>query len=188
MPRKTKTWPPRTRARSGFNEAAARCRGKPAGPLCQTSRARGFNEAAARCRGKLPRRRSWASRSRARFNEAAARCRGKLAHLLWRQGHLRASMRPRPDAAENIQCGSAVVGGAAASMRPRPDAAENATLTSGVLAYARASMRPRPDAAENRRSTPPDGDPRPGFNEAAARCRGKLGCKATCAWPPWLLQ
>ena len=38
-----------------------------------------------------------------------------------------ASMRPRPDAAENLDLtGDLDVDGAAASMRPRPDAAENA--------------------------------------------------------------
>ena len=61
----------------------------------------GFNEAAARCRGKPPpgaaAGHGWPS-----FNEAAARCRGKPA----------AAPRPPPAAAQ-------------ASMRPRPDAAEN---------------------------------------------------------------
>ena len=38
-----------------------------------------------------------------------------------------------------------------------------------------ASMRPRPDAAENaRRDAGAAGGGRRGFNEAAARCRGKL--------------
>ena len=36
-----------------------------------------------------------------------------------------------------------------------------------------ASMRPRPDAAENARHPGPDHNPARGFNEAAARCRGK---------------
>ena len=37
-----------------------------------------------------------------------------------------ASMRPRPDAAENVvQARRHLGGGGAASMRPRPDAAEN---------------------------------------------------------------
>ena len=61
-------------------------------------------------------------------------------------------------------------------MRPRPDAAENR----GRLACPQriphdASMRPRPDAAEN--LIGPTGDTAvmaPRFNEAAARCRGKL--------------
>ena len=60
-----------------------------------------FNEAAARCRGKL----SWATdggQERSGFNEAAARCRGKLAELgIQVRYNLLASMRPRPDAAEN---------------------------------------------------------------------------------------
>ena len=63
-----------------------------------------------------------------RFNEAAARCRGKpvVGRPLDLRGPL-ASMRPRPDAAENRL--------ASESMRPL---------------RSQASMRPRPDAAENR--------------------------------------
>ena len=37
-----------------------------------------------------------------------------------------------------------------ASMRPRPDAAENAVLSYLASGSPPASMRPRPDAAENR--------------------------------------
>ena len=61
-----------------------------------------------------------------------------------------------------------------ASMRPRPDAAENAFRSRPEAGSHAASMRPRPDAAEN------EGLPHvlpgmpAGFNEAAARCRGKL--------------
>ena len=61
------------------------------------------------------------------FNEAAARCRGKRATgRLVADAQAQASMRPRPDAAENgsdliRRHGEACV----ASMRPRPDAAEN---------------------------------------------------------------
>ena len=78
MPRKTLlayvicTLPP-----TGFNEAAARCRGKPSRSRPSSAwRTSGFNEAAARCRGKLGvvmpyGRIAWS------FNEAAARCRGK---------------------------------------------------------------------------------------------------------------
>ena len=40
-----------------------------------------------------------------------------------------------------------------------------------------ASMRPRPDAAENRPPTKTGRPSGPRFNEAAARCRGKLGFK-----------
>ena len=36
-----------------------------------------------------------------------------------------ASMRPRPDAAENVRLATAHGRGPTASMRPRPDAAEN---------------------------------------------------------------
>ena len=39
---------------------------------------------------------------------------------------------------------------AAASMRPRPDAAENLRMEREREQASRASMRPRPDAAENR--------------------------------------
>ena len=112
-----------------------------------------------------------------------------------------ASMRPRPDAAENrgrvLQVGC---GARRASMRPRPDAAENPALRPHARRTSRASMRPRPDAAENRHGhpagarpeRPPSMRPRPDaaenpsigcevpaaaspFNEAAARCRGKPG-------------
>ena len=86
----------------------------------------------------------------------------------------RASMRPRPDAAENRGiCSSAgprmsCFNEAAARCRGKP-AADRAYAVQLV----KASMRPRPDAAENRLR-----DLRPvlvtlGFNEAAARCRGK---------------
>ena len=62
-----------------------------------------------------------------------------------------------------------------ASMRPRPDAAENGPCSAELnAAHVHASMRPRPDAAENAAGMPPRRDPDPSFNEAAARCRGKL--------------
>ena len=64
----------------------------------------------------------------------------------------RASMRPRPDAAENlVDPVRRFQLARRASMRPRPDAAENRGFAR--LARGRAdpaSMRPRPDAAENR--------------------------------------
>ena len=61
------------------------------------------------------------------FNEAAARCRGKPSKGA---GHDAAnpvaSMRPRPDAAENPRgAGPPPDRPRVASMRPRPDAAEN---------------------------------------------------------------
>ena len=84
-----------------FNEAAARCRGKPEAGRSAGARGRAasmrprpdaaenrrsaspparpcarFNEAAARCRGK-PRSTRRARGGNSRFNEAAARCRGK---------------------------------------------------------------------------------------------------------------
>ena len=61
-----------------------------------------------------------------------------------------ASMRPRPDAAENPTRTRQGRSACAASMRPRPDAAENQYLGDAAGLAARASMRPRPDAAENR--------------------------------------
>ena len=109
-----------------------------------------------------------------RFNEAAARCRGKRPRKrTGRPVEFHASMRPRPDAAENITTAALIARlsrfneaaarcrgkpgreGAgrdpdSASMRPRPDAAENADAACADAATARASMRPRPDAAENR--------------------------------------
>ena len=89
-------------------------------------------------------------RRQRRFNEAAARCRGKL--------------RPRRRTA-------AVE---AASMRPRPDAAENQRGRAEILTdRALASMRPRPDAAENAGDDLERDLGGRRFNEAAARCRGK---------------
>ena len=88
-----------------------------------------FNEAAARCRGKPQSHRRRQRRHRRGFNEAAARCRGKP--------HDEKLKMTDPDAA---------------SMRPRPDAAENQDVVDvQTLRLCRASMRPRPDAAENRR-------------------------------------
>ena len=73
-------------------------------------------------------------------------------------GHV-ASMRPRPDAAENAVARTRHAGDARASMRPRPDAAENAVGRGLAVRGARASMRPRPDAAENTHADPRDGPP-----------------------------
>ena len=79
MPRKTPS-PRRPRPRRGrFNEAAARCRGKQMPPGVQPPFPSRFNEAAARCRGKR-------DRAAAGMGDRAAA----------------ASMRPRPDAAENL--------------------------------------------------------------------------------------
>ena len=60
-----------------------------------------------------------------------------------------------------------------ASMRPRPDAAENPGDPGNVKGDAGASMRPRPDAAENGGGVGVGAGRTGGFNEAAARCRGK---------------
>ena len=69
--------------------------------------------------------RGW--RRRAGFNEAAARCRGKPNwEILFGQCRSSASMRPRPDAAENKYQIFFYDKNIKASMRPRPDAAENA--------------------------------------------------------------
>ena len=119
-----------------------------------------FNEAAARCRGK---RTSWSQSRNTRpgFNEAAARCRGKRpqgCELGVRAND--ASMRPRPDAAENTET-LMMIGfvPSLASMRPRPDAAENADGRLEIDDTIVASMRPRPDAAENLRDGRLHGSP-----------------------------
>ena len=52
MPRKTGAAGSRLHSQGRFNEAAARCRGKPAPTPPAAGRSPGFNEAAARCRGK----------------------------------------------------------------------------------------------------------------------------------------
>ena len=110
------------------------------------------------------------------FNEAAARCRGK--HMDADPLYVRpyeASMRPRPDAAENLRRGGDAAGRRRASMRPRPDAAENA----GDARAAGATAAPgfNEAAARCRGKLVDQGEQRPlgvrGFNEAAARCRGK---------------
>ena len=133
-----------------------------------------FNEAAARCRGKREARRACPAHV-GRFNEAAARCRGKRLRGRVRVAAMPASMRPRPDAAENVVVRRLVHRrSAGASMRPRPDAAENDGLSWLLVQGALASMRPRPDAAENARRPPAAAPRTTRFNEAAARCRGKL--------------
>ena len=63
--------------------------------------------------------------------------------------HRSASMRPRPDAAENVEAFLLRVAELVASMRPRPDAAENVKPAVVLVRVLPASMRPRPDAAEN---------------------------------------
>ena len=197
MPRKTRAVSMRPgSSRIGFNEAAARCRGKlrrlhrlhpsllasmrPRPDAAENTRharhvkarPKGFNEAAARCRGK----RKWLGPGRgraARFNEAAARCRGKRARVSARVRQQQASMRPRPDAAENAEMMGWTFEAGNASMRPRPDAAENVQGREYLPGSPDASMRPRPDAAENEGEVPNSKWVVNGFNEAAARCRGK---------------
>ena len=60
-----------------FNEAAARCRGKPGSTVFDSQEKQGFNEAAARCRGKPGYDDGYDGGLQPGFNEAAARCRGK---------------------------------------------------------------------------------------------------------------
>ena len=88
---------------------------------------------------------------------------------------LLASMRPRPDAAENpgehgrVPAGGRGFNEAAARCRGKRRIADE-WLGDVELA----SMRPRPDAAENVHRSDGDGPCyHAGFNEAAARCRGK---------------
>ena len=103
---------------------------KTAGSGRTATQPRCFNEAAARCRGKRPLLRPPPSQG-SRFNEAAARCRGKPGlHRALPAAAALASMRPRPDAAENA-FGPTTMQPALppASMRPRPDAAENQQRT-----------------------------------------------------------
>ena len=180
MPRKTRARRTDLRLGQGFNEAAARCRGKredsearKVRDVLASMRPRPDAAENARQRAHGPGRRTASMRPRpdaaensdtstpmpkraSRFNEAAARCRGKQTAL---------SRLPfdAPDA----------------SMRPRPDAAENRDAT---LAFDRdrlASMRPRPDAAENFAAVEPAGIRCASFNEAAARCRGKPAAAQT---------
>ena len=74
----------------------------------------------------------------------------KTRHLRERDRALpAASMRPRPDAAENSQYTGHMRRRMIASMRPRPDAAENQHDGRRETCPRHASMRPRPDAAEN---------------------------------------
>ena len=108
-----------------------------------------FNEAAARCRGKPALRQRLDDR-----RPASMRPRPDAAENLRRVAagrfRVRASMRPRPDAAENASDhATAMTQNARASMRPRPDAAENGDAYALGPYPEKASMRPRPDAAEN---------------------------------------
>ena len=91
-----------------------------------------------------------AAAGQACFNEAAARCRGKLCGSRPSSGRRRASMRPRPDAAENADRTTPITGW-------RPGFNEAAARCRGKLG---GGAGPRAAAVA-------------GFNEAAARCRGK---------------
>ena len=99
---------------------------------------------------------------------------------------IRASMRPRPDAAENLRSPAGAPAGhvwsfneAAARCRGK-----RAGLPPRSRGAAPASMRPRPDAAENgsRKICSPVSRRR--FNEAAARCRGKRRRRAAAGSRP----
>ena len=87
----------------------------------------GFNEAAARCRGK-----HGLIRTCRFLKYASMRPRPDAAENAARAEKLgmdeSASMRPRPDAAENMERAYRDIGYNHASMRPRPDAAENEVL------------------------------------------------------------
>ena len=91
-----------------------------------------------------------------------------------RPGEDGASMRPRPDAAENLCRARGSVtwiirfNEAAARCRGKPPGSDPLTATAPA-----ASMRPRPDAAENPLIVWHVELINNGFNEAAARCRGK---------------
>ena len=136
----------------------------------------GFNEAAARCRGKppLPVRRG--DGRRRGFNEAAARCRGKHTYGTPDSAFVTlASMRPRPDAAENARIGGGPKSGrssfneAAARCRGKRSSSRGRTPTAGRR-FNEAAARCR-GKQENTLGELPGIF---GFNEAAARCRGKL--------------
>ena len=173
MPRKTRAGRTKGRPPRRFNEAAARCRGKPDADGADVHSDPRFNEAAARCRGKRgdvvraavdglasmrPRpdaaENMYAARTKAnvpeRFNEAAARCRGKPRCSYRRPprpacfNEAAARCRGKRDTRRSGDYRYYI-----ASMRPRPDAAENAEIDFTNAEQREASMRPRPDAAEN---------------------------------------
>ena len=107
-----------------------------------------------------------------------------------RRADTTASMRPRPDAAENAckHFSRGILQGWA-SMRPRPDAAENAPgvvrirlSTTVRFNEAAARCRGKPVTTNRPVSTPS------GFNEAAARCRGKLRITGAIETAAALLQ
>ena len=86
---------------------------------------------------------------------------------------LSASMRPRPDAAENLRVADALGGCISRFNEAAARCRGKQTRAISEISAPRASMRPRPDAAEN--CAPPASRPAGArrFNEAAARCRGK---------------
>ena len=157
----------------GFNEAAARCRGKPfvrrRQPGMHPASMRPRPDAAENVRPIVPA----LPRARASMRPRPDAAENAQVFHDPRPGKIAASMRPRPDAAENACAAGRARAGRYASMRPRPDAAENVRAAAAKTGIPEASMRPRPDAAENRRGRG-SGRPTGGrFNEAAARCRGK---------------
>ena len=166
--------------RQCFNEAAARCRGKRLTLLRIRWGTDGFNEAAARCRGKRPDTPPSPGRRPASMRPRPDAAENQAFDGIKQWGYT-ASMRPRPDAAENPPRHRArQPGHDHASMRPRPDAAENAHEHPAEAESGQASMRPRPDAAENSRRCARRWGKSSRFNEAAARCRGKPpACRAS---------
>ena len=138
-------WPCPT---SCFNEAPAKCRGKPRDVTIQWAGGGCFNEAPAKCRGKRPR-----LHQRRRLHDA--------------------SMRPPRNAGENRQsvCNSGfrVAGFNEAPAKCRGKREDRQR----ELEDEAASMRPPRNAGEN---IPKRGEPlreESRFNEAPAKCRGK---------------
>ena len=133
---------------AGFNEAPAKCRGKPAQPKASPWTCCGFNEAPAKCRGK----------PQARGSGLLGQC---------------ASMRPQRNAGENGMLPDARQLRFAASMRPQRNAGENASFRRVMGGFLSASMRPQRNAGENGMTDAGFAEYAARFNEAPAKCRGK---------------
>ncbi len=158
---------------SGFNEAPAKCRGKRRAGTGRSRRRIRFNEAPAKCRGKPPED-AKPIPAVASFNEAPAKCRGKPTMPTGTLSGYMASMRPQRNAGENnFPCHRKSVV-ESASMRPQRNAGENAPITSRIASERGASMRPQRNAGENNVALLDYDIIRIGFNEAPAKCRGKL--------------
>ena len=186
-------------AQRSFNEAPAKCRGKRPKDGASQFPSSSFNEAPAKCRGKhvaihhfgqggelasmRPQRNAGENRQavpvqpvrrrasmRPQRNAGENRC----PPLVERTDDV-ASMRPQRNAGENF-AGTARKRESywVASMRPQRNAGENVVAGLQPPRCDHASMRPQRNAGENegiRRRFLCDPD---GFNEAPAKCRGKL--------------